>query len=180
MSSLLLTPHIPRHLMRQIASAVLLLACAELSFVKSASGQTTGTETSSARSPSVQSLGDAVVLAQLLSQHSSSSFRRGLQAAGSRDVNTTIVASVTADWAAKYFPTDSAIQITARSLVRRYSGEDLRALIVFFQSPLGARYLERQPEVTSDVMLETTRLLQPHQEELQQSIVEQIRARAHQ
>lgn len=83
---------------------------------------------------------------------------------------------ITAAHLARYAPPDSLIAVSARQYETSFSETELRGLIAFFSSPLGARYLIQQDQLVPAFQAEIARLLAPHQRELEQALANAIRA----
>jgi len=70
----------------------------------------------------------------------------------------------------KYAPADSIAEILARELERAFDDGDLRALLAFYSSPAGVRFVAVQPRMTEAVRVEVARLLAPHKLEMEDSL----------
>lgn len=75
-------------------------------------------------------------------------------------------------WTDKYMPPDSVEAVEMRALAETYTEDDLRALVEFFSTPVGKRFLTGADSVIRIEVGEQRRVLAAHRAELQQMLME--------
>ena len=73
-------------------------------------------------------------------------------------------------WAERYLPADSVSEVSARVLAREFSEDELRELLSFYTSPIGKRFVDAQARLRTATNSETSRILLPHRQELQDTL----------
>ena len=73
-------------------------------------------------------------------------------------------------WAERYLPADSVSEVSARVLAREFSEPELRELLSFYTSQIGKRFVDAQARLRTATNAETSRILSPHRQELQDTL----------
>ncbi len=74
---------------------------------------------------------------------------------------------------------DSFVNETAQIYARHFSIDELRQLTAFYKTPTGAKLLQKQPEITQEVISFSQKLLPGLPEDIKKSLIEELRKRGH-
>jgi hypothetical protein len=119
---------------------------------------------------SLRTLSDSAVATRLarLLQQNNPSLSSLVQSAKQEESETSrLMREALTQHIEHYSPPDSLTPVLAKEYLRSFTGDELRALYVFFASPLGEKYRAAQGSIIAASMRRSNELLEPHRAELQ-------------